>query len=76
MVEHDDLGGEVRDTAGGLVLGVGGDVATLDVLHGHILDVEADVVAGDGLGQGRPRAETRGASRQTRPQCRRPRGQR
>ena len=52
MVEHDDLGGEVRDTAGGLVLGVGGDVATLDVLHGHILDVEANVVAGDGLGQG------------------------
>merc|ERR1719209_871667 len=31
VVEHDDLGGEVRDTASGLVLGVGGDVATLDV---------------------------------------------
>ena len=51
MVEHDDLGGEVRNTGGGLVLGVGGDVATLDVLHGHVLDVEADVVAGDGLRQ-------------------------
>merc|ERR1740123_1634979 len=52
VVEHDDLGGEVLDTAGWLVLGVGGDVATLDVLDGHVLDVEADVVAGDGLGQG------------------------
>merc|ERR1711894_749394 len=52
VVEHDDLGGEVSDTSGGLVLGVGGDVATLDVLHGHVLDVEADVVAGDSLGQG------------------------
>merc|ERR1719371_35291 len=52
VVEHDHLGGEVRDTAGGLVLGVGGDVASLDVLHGDVLDVEANVVAGDGLGQG------------------------
>merc|ERR1740123_372942 len=52
VVEHDDLGSEVLDTAGGLVLGVGGDVATLDVLDGHVLDVEADVVAGDSLGQG------------------------
>merc|ERR1719356_2252365 len=52
MVEHDHLGGEVRNTSGGLVLGVGGDVATLDVLDGHVLDVEADVVAGDSLGQG------------------------
>merc|ERR1712037_246638 len=52
VVEHDHLGGEVRDTAGGLVLGVGGDVAPLDVLHGDVLDVEANVVAGDGLGQG------------------------
>ena len=52
VVEHDDLGGEVLDTTGWLVLGVGGDVATLDVLHGDVLDVEADVVAGDGLGQG------------------------
>merc|ERR1719220_1689418 len=52
MVEHDDLGSEVRDTGGRLVLGVGGDIATLDVLDGHVLDVEADVVARDGLGQG------------------------
>ena len=52
MVEHDDLGSEVRNTSGRLVLGVGGDVATLDILDGHVLDVEANVVAGDSLGQG------------------------
>ena len=51
MVQHDDLGGEVRNTGGGLVLGVGGDVASLDVLDRHVLDVEANVVAGDSLGQ-------------------------
>ena len=52
VVEHDDQGGEVGDAVGGLVLGVGGDVAPLDVLDGNVLDIEADVVAGDGLGQG------------------------
>ena len=52
VVEHDDLGSEVLHTAGGLVLGVRGDVATLDVLDRHVLDVEADVVAGNSLGQG------------------------
>ena len=45
------LGGEVLSSAGGLVLGVGGDVSSLDVLNGDILDVESDVVAGNGLGQ-------------------------
>merc|ERR1719197_423610 len=52
VVQHDDLGGEVGNTGGRLVLGVGGDVASLDVLDRHVLDVEANVVAGDGLGQG------------------------
>ena len=52
MVQHDDLGGEVRNTGGRLVLGVGGDVASLDVLDRHVLDIEANVVPGDGLGQG------------------------
>ena len=52
MVQHDDLGGEVGHTGGRLVLGVGGDVASLDVLDRHVLDVEANVVAGDGLRQG------------------------
>merc|ERR1719447_972880 len=52
VVQHDDLGGEVGNTGGGLVLRVGGDVASLDVLDRHVLNVEANVVAGDGLGQG------------------------
>ena len=52
VVEHDDLGSEVCNTSGRLVLGVGRDEATLDVLHRHVLDVEADVVAGTGLSQG------------------------
>ena len=47
VVEHDDLGSEVLHTAGGLVLGVRGDVATLDILD----ILESDVVAGNGLGQ-------------------------
>merc|ERR1719273_2350050 len=51
VVQHDDLGGEVGDASGGLVLGVGGDVASLDVLDRHVLDVEANVVAGHSLGQ-------------------------
>ena len=45
------LGGEVLSSAGGLVLRVGGDISSLDVLNGDILDVESDVVAGNGLGQ-------------------------
>ena len=50
-VEHGDLGGEVGHAGGGLVLGVGGHVASLDVLHGDVLDVEANIVSGDGLRQ-------------------------
>ena len=52
VVEDDDLGGEVSHTSGGLVLGVGGDVSSLDVLDGDVLDVEANVVSGDSLGEG------------------------
>ena len=51
VVEDDHLGGEVRHTSGGLVLAVGGHVASLDVLHGDVLDVETNVVSGHGLGQ-------------------------
>merc|ERR1719325_377362 len=46
-----NVGGEVGNPGGGLVLGVGGDVASLDVLDRHVLDVEANVVAGHSLGQ-------------------------
>ena len=52
VVEDNDLGGEVRHTAGGLVLGVRGDISSLDVLDGDVLDVEANVVSGDSLGEG------------------------
>jgi hypothetical protein len=51
VVQHDDLSGEVLGGESGLVLGVGSDVATLDVLDGDVLDVEANVVSGHGLGQ-------------------------
>ena len=51
VVEDDSLGGEVLDTGCRLVLGIGGDVSSLDVLDGDVLDVEANVVAGHGLGQ-------------------------
>merc|ERR1719347_720375 len=51
VVQHNDLGGEVRDSGGGLVLAVGGNVTSLDVLHGDVLDVESNIVSGNGLGQ-------------------------
>merc|ERR1712132_17365 len=35
-----------------VVLGVGGDIATTDLLDGDVLDVEANVVAGHSLGHG------------------------
>mmetsp|Transcript_27789 Transcript_27789/g.88213 ORF Transcript_27789/g.88213 Transcript_27789/m.88213 type:complete len:440 (+) Transcript_27789:3276-4595(+) len=49
VVHHDDLGGEAGAALRGVVLGVTGDVATLDVLHGHVLHVEANVVTRHGL---------------------------
>ena len=52
VIEADDLGGEVSHTSGGLVLGVGGDVSSLDVLDRDVLDVEANVVSRDSLGEG------------------------
>ena len=42
---------EVLALFGGVVLGVGGNVATTDFLDGDVLDVEADVVTGEGLGK-------------------------
>lgn len=49
VVEDDDLGLEAGSLGGGVVLGVRGDVATADFLHGNVLDVEANVVTGDTL---------------------------
>jgi len=51
VVENDDLGIERGGTHGGVVLGVGGDVATANVLDGHVLDVETNVVTGETLGE-------------------------
>ena len=51
VVEDDDLGVEGLGTLGGVVLGVTGNVATTDLLDGDVLDVEADVVTGDTLGE-------------------------
>merc|ERR1719438_336858 len=51
MIEDNNLGSKVRDSRCRLVLGVRGHVSSLDVLHGHVLDVEADVVSGHGLGE-------------------------
>lgn len=36
VVEDDDLGVEGRGLLGGVVLGVGSDVATADILDGHV----------------------------------------
>ena len=52
VVHDDDLGLEVLALSGGVVLGVGADVSSLDVLDGHGFDVESDVVTGSGLGDG------------------------
>merc|ERR1719273_1382055 len=52
VVQHDDLGGEVSPSTISPSLCVGGDVASLDILDRHVLDVEANVVARDSLGQG------------------------
>ena len=48
MVENDNLGGKVFGTDSGLVLGVGGDISTLDILGRDVLGVEFDIVSGDG----------------------------
>ena len=49
VVKNDDLSSEVGDSRCWLVLGVGGDVSSLDVLDRDVLDVEANVVSGDSL---------------------------
>merc|ERR1712113_375499 len=51
VVEDDDLGVEGLGTLGGVLLGVTGNVTTTDLLDGDVLDVEADVVTGDTLGE-------------------------
>jgi len=50
VVQDDDLGVERSGLLGGVVLGVGADVSSPDVLDGNVLDVESDVVTGVTLG--------------------------
>jgi len=52
VVHDDDLSGEGLGLLGGVVLGVGCDVSSSDVLDGNVLDVESDVVTGAGLWEG------------------------
>lgn len=49
VVQDDDLSVEGSGSSGGVVLGVGSDVTTANLLDGDVLDVEADVVTGDTL---------------------------
>jgi len=44
MVEDDDLGDEHLGVSAGVVLGVGSDVASLDILDGQVLNVETNVI--------------------------------
>jgi len=48
MVEHDDLRDEHLSICARVILGVGSDITSLDVLNGEVLHVEADVVTGVG----------------------------
>ena len=52
VVHDDDLGIEGLGAEGRVLLGVRGDESTPEVLDGNVLDVESDVVSGDGLGEG------------------------
>lgn len=49
VVEDDDLSVERGGLLSGVVLGVGGNVSTANILNGDVLDVEADVVTGVAL---------------------------
>ena len=51
VVQDDNLGGEVGNSGCWLVLGVGCNISSLDVLHGNILDVESNVVSGVASGR-------------------------
>jgi hypothetical protein len=51
MVKNDDLSSKVLNFLCGVVLGIRADVTSPDVLDRHGLDVESDVVTGDGFSQ-------------------------
>lgn len=51
VVKNDDLSEEVFGILGGVVLGVGGDETSSEILDGEILDVETNVVTGLSLSE-------------------------
>jgi len=51
VVENNDLCVEVLALFGGVILRVGGDVSTANFLDRYVLDVEANIVTGQGLGK-------------------------
>ena len=51
MVHDDDLGGEVLDSSGWVVVSVRSDKSSLDVLDSDVSNVESNVVTWDGLDQ-------------------------
>jgi hypothetical protein len=51
VVEDDDLGSEVFSFLGGVVIRVGADESSSDILDGDVLDVESDVVTGCGFSE-------------------------
>ena len=52
MVEDDDLGQEVVGVLGWVVLGVRGNISSLQVLDGQVLDVESNIVSWFGFWEG------------------------
>merc|ERR1712115_440484 len=52
VVEDNDLGQEALSSLGRVILGVRGDVASLNILDGDVLNVETNVIAGDSLSEG------------------------
>jgi hypothetical protein len=49
VVQHDDLGREVSSSLGWIDLGVSSDVPSSQFLDGDVLNVETNVVSGNGL---------------------------
>ena len=52
MVQDDDLSEEVSSILSGVILGVGGDETSSEILDGQVLDVETNVITWLGFGEG------------------------
>ena len=51
VIQDDDLSSEVSNSSGWLVLGIGGNISSLDVLDGDVLNIESNVISGGSLGK-------------------------